>query len=212
MSEDFLSRWSRLKRGAGETPVEAPDQALDLPSEPGSIAPEPEEALTPDEIAALPAPQSLLPGADLAPFLRRGVPAALRNAALRRMWAVDPEIRDFVGEARDYAWDWNVPGGVPVSGPLPEGFDVEGMVRRIFGEGQPPQDTDALDETPPSAVAQEPASVAALPDDPPQFLVTEADGDPEPEAVSDSPSSSFSGPSASPPQPRRRRHGSALPS
>src|SRR3546814_8539167 len=49
---------------------------------------------------------------------------------------LDPAIRDFVGHARDYAYDWNTPGGVPGSGALqPE--DVAAMVRRIFGDFEP---------------------------------------------------------------------------
>lgn len=60
----------------------------------------------------LPSLESLGPGSDLRPFLRPGVAPALRNAALRRMWTVDPAIRDYIGPA-DYAWDWNTPGGVP---------------------------------------------------------------------------------------------------
>ena len=66
-------------------------------------------------------------------FLRKGVPASLRNRAMRRLWSLDPAIRDYVGDARDYAWDWNVPGGVPVSGPLSATTDVKQMVKDIFG-------------------------------------------------------------------------------
>jgi hypothetical protein len=50
------------------------------------------------------------------------------------MWTLDPAIRDFVGHARDYAFDWNAEGGVPGTGPLGPGDDVTGMVRRILGE------------------------------------------------------------------------------
>ena len=46
------------------------------------------------------------------------------------MWALDPKIRDYVGEARDYAYDWNTPGGVPGSGPVPW-QDIEGLRRRV---------------------------------------------------------------------------------
>jgi hypothetical protein len=67
-------------------------------------------------------------------FLREGVPQALRNAALRRMWSLDPAIRDAVGHARDYAYDWNTPGGVPGSGALLPGDDVGALVRQVFGE------------------------------------------------------------------------------
>jgi hypothetical protein len=49
------------------------------------------------------------------------------------MWALDPAIRDFVGEARDYAYDWNAPGGVPGSGPLLASDDVDALLRRAIG-------------------------------------------------------------------------------
>jgi hypothetical protein len=66
-------------------------------------------------------------------FLRKGVPEPLRNAALRRMWSLDPNIRDFVSEAREYAYDWNTPGGVPGSGALPASEEVARMAARIVG-------------------------------------------------------------------------------
>ena len=50
------------------------------------------------------------------------------------MWSLDPAIRDYVGEAREYAYDWNVPGGVPGNGPLLPTDDVGAMLGRIFGE------------------------------------------------------------------------------
>lgn len=133
MSEDFLSRWSRRKRRLEEPP------AADEPKPPVPVAEEDadEDVITPEELAALPAVEEITASTDLVAFLRKGVPAALRNAALRRAWVLDPAIRDFVGDARDYAWDWNTPGGVPCSGPLDEGTDIAGMVRRILGEGEP---------------------------------------------------------------------------
>ena len=80
MSDDFLSRWSRRKRGLA-------------PSKQPILAPEAvEESLSPEEIAALPSLDSLGPDSDLLAFLKKGVPAALRNAALRKAWAIDPEI------------------------------------------------------------------------------------------------------------------------
>ena len=132
MSQDFLSRWSRRKLEAEHAePVPAPETAAP-PPDPEAIAAEAGE-ITPEEIAALPPVEELTATSDLVAFLRKGVPVALRNAALRRMWTVDPAIRDFIGEARDYSWDWNTPGGVPVSGPMEPGTDVPAMVRRIFG-------------------------------------------------------------------------------
>lgn len=148
MSEGFLSRWSRRKDearraegGSGpppdETagpPPEAPQQEAEAP-EAGSGG---EAALAPDEIAALPSIDELTADSDITGFLRPGVPESLRNAALRRMWMLDPAIRDFAGHARDYDYDWNRPGGAPGSGALRPEDDVAAMVRRIFGERDAP--------------------------------------------------------------------------
>jgi Protein of unknown function (DUF3306) len=126
MSGDFLSRWSRRKLDTRAPPESTPEPQPDpAPAEPD---------LTPEEIAALPKPDELTPETDLTVFFRKGVPELLRNAALRRMWSLDPAIRDHVGDARDYAYDWNVPGGVPGNGPLLPTDDVDAMVRQVFGE------------------------------------------------------------------------------
>ncbi|ACA17494.1 conserved hypothetical protein [Methylobacterium sp. 4-46] len=134
MSGDFLSRWSRLKRDGARPVRETPDRAGETAPPPGPDAAEPE--LPPEELARLPSLDALTPQTDLAQFLRAGVPRALRNAALRRMWSLDPAIRDFVSEAREYAWDWNVPGDVPGAGPLLPTDDVAAMVERVIA-GEP---------------------------------------------------------------------------
>ncbi|HVL71496.1 MAG TPA: DUF3306 domain-containing protein, partial [Beijerinckiaceae bacterium] len=110
MSEDFLSRWSRRKRAATETPAEAP--AADAPAsvpideaEAGEPAPAAEAEITAEELERLPKPEEITLETDLTAFFRKGVPQALRNAVLRRAWALDPAIRDFVSEAREYAYD-----------------------------------------------------------------------------------------------------------
>ncbi|MFJ5488032.1 DUF3306 domain-containing protein [Hansschlegelia beijingensis] len=143
MSGDFLSRWSRRKAEAaapspqsdaspGPRSIEALAEEASPPPE--ALAVEEAEApveLSAEEIAALPPVEELTPGSDLGPFLRAGVPTLLRNAALRRMWAVDPAIRDFLNDAREYAYDWNTPGGVPGLGPLLPTDDVREMVRSV---------------------------------------------------------------------------------
>ncbi|MBN8943882.1 MAG: DUF3306 domain-containing protein [Rhizobiales bacterium] len=108
--EGFLIRWSRLKR----EPAPAADPATPDVSAAtaGTAADVPANALD-DLIAALPDIEKLVPGQDISAFMRTGVPLALRNQALRRMWTIDPAIRDFVSEALDYAYDYNVPGGAP---------------------------------------------------------------------------------------------------
>jgi hypothetical protein len=138
MSENFLARWSRRKneaRRAERSSTAEPDGAArlkpDVPPETRAAQP----AITPEEFAALPKLDELTADSDIAGFLRRGVPEALRNAALRKMWMLDPAIRDFVGHARDYAYDWNTPGAVPGNGALqPE--DAAVMLRRVFGEAK----------------------------------------------------------------------------
>lgn len=163
MSDGFLSRWTRRKQAvrAAEqaervAPAEATantgaDASADTRANPGANpgAGEPEASEDARAAAAAPAPSdppesdaplpelpdpgTLTRDSDLAPFLRAGVPTVLRNAALRRMWSIDPAIRDFVSEAREYAYDWNSPGGVPGLGPLLPSDDVEAMLRRIVG-------------------------------------------------------------------------------
>ena len=167
MSGEFLSRWSRRKlevKQAEETaPAEAPEGGPD--AAPGAEELSPEE-LSPEELAALPPVESLTAQSDIAAFLRKGVPQALRNAALRRAWALDPDIRDYVGDARDYAYDWNVPGGVPGTGPLDAGTDLARMVEDVFGRPHEPETKEqaapaVADET----VVDPPAAVTLAPTD-----------------------------------------------
>jgi hypothetical protein len=190
MSQDFLSRWSnrKLKR-AGDPSVAAPET---------TVVPAPDEnEITPEELAALPAVEDITATTDLAAFLKKGVPLVLRNAVFRRMWALDPEIRDFVGDARDYAWDWNTPGGVPVSGPLEPGTDIQGMLRRIIGGDETPPDAreNVIGEAAPVAPREQPPrQPASLPE-------TAENSEPEPEDESSETEGS----------PIRGRHGGALP-
>ena len=62
------------------------------------------------------------------------MPEHLRNAALRKSWALDPAIRNYVNPALEYAYDWNTPGGVPGGGELDAGVDVARLVSQIMGE------------------------------------------------------------------------------
>lgn len=138
--EGFLSRWSRRKRAEpreaeGAAPIEpeaaaAPTQALEAPSEAPSALP----PLTEEELAALPPVESIDEATDISGYLRTGVPAALKNAALRRFWSATPAVRDYLDPARDYAWDWNVPGGVPGDGPLGPGFDAKALAEKLFAK------------------------------------------------------------------------------
>jgi Protein of unknown function (DUF3306) len=157
---NFLSRWARLKHQSEVRRARQSEPAAQGTAEPAKTAEQAQPETTaipelpPEELADLPRLEDLTPETDLAPFLRAGVPAGLRNAALRRMWALDPAIRDRVGDALDYAYDWNVPGSVPGSGPLLASDDVQAMLRTIVG---PPQSEGG---GPPSANAEAVANAA----------------------------------------------------
>ena len=81
----------------------------------------------------MPPIKSITAATDITAFLRKGIPLELRRAALRRAWASDPAIRDFVGLAEN-AWDFNDPNAMPGFGPLDCSDEQLGaLVDRIVG-------------------------------------------------------------------------------
>jgi len=109
--EPFLTRWSRQKRDAAAPAVDTgtADVAADAPEV---------------DLSKLPNIDDLTANSDITGFLRKGVPEALQRLALRRMWSLDPAIRDFV-EIAENQWDFNAPGGIPgLYQDLLEGTDV----------------------------------------------------------------------------------------
>lgn len=114
--EPFLARWSRRKQDARNDPVQArPEDAQPEPApagdgaaaQPGGAGDEPEL-----DLSKLPKVDELTVESDITVFLDKRVPQMLRNAALGRMWALDPTIRDFI-EVAENQWNWNVPGATP---------------------------------------------------------------------------------------------------
>jgi len=81
----------------------------------------------------LPSLESITSVTDVRAFLAPGVPQELTRAALRRAWATDPAIRDFVG-IQDNDWDFTKPEGMLGFGPLPPDLDVKKLIAQIFGE------------------------------------------------------------------------------
>jgi hypothetical protein len=130
----FLARWSQRKREAKEPEREAPAADHGVVAEPEAEAKPPEEF----DLSSLPTIEELTSETDITAFLRKGVPEHLRNAALRKSWALDPAIRNYVNPALDYAYDWNTPGGVPGNSELGAGIDIARMVSQIMGTGEPP--------------------------------------------------------------------------
>jgi hypothetical protein len=99
-SENFLSRWLRLKRES-----EAALPSADAPS-PAAFDP-----------ASLPPIESIVADTDIQQFLHEHVPAELTRAALRSAWTADPAIRDFVGIAENQ-WNFNDHACIAGFGPL----------------------------------------------------------------------------------------------
>ncbi len=171
-SEHFLSRWSRRKQevrqteqrpedGPAQTDPAEPEGASETTLEESGRAASSEGELSADEIASLPSLEDLTADSDISVFLRKGVPEPLRNGALRRMWLLDPKIRDFVCEAREYAYDWNTPGGIPGFGLIEETADeVARMAAQIVGgtfdTGLAEIGKDAIEPTAPSKDREQP--------------------------------------------------------
>jgi hypothetical protein len=164
MSQDgFLSRWSRRKLTSGKAEGVEPESAealreAETPPEagPGIESPE-EEMLDEAELARLPPLEEITVKTDLAPFLRKGVPLALKNAAMRKMWMLDPAIRDHKDFAVDYAWDWNTPGGVPGNAGTISGESLKRMLDSL--NPAPKEPATAQSDT---AETEEPEAKAAL--------------------------------------------------
>jgi hypothetical protein len=128
--EDFLKRWSRRKREVAKEEAQQ-TRAPDAPARPSApVSEKPEAAFDP---ASLPSLESITELTDIKAFLREGVPADLTRAALRRVWAADPSIRDFVGLAEN-AWDFTDPNAMPGFGPLEATEEVRRLIARVVGE------------------------------------------------------------------------------
>jgi hypothetical protein len=130
--KSFLSRWSQRKQEAKQPDRDAPAPDVDAPSAPVAES----EAEPGFDLSSLPKLEDLTATTDITAFLRKGVPESLRNAALRKAWALDPAIRNYVNPALDYAYDWNTPGGVPGSSEIGAGMDVARLVSQIMGGGE----------------------------------------------------------------------------
>jgi hypothetical protein len=132
--EGFLARWSQRKQDAKRPD---PQQDSAVRDDPVSAKPPPAETERSGEpefdLSTLPKLEELTESTDITAFLRKGVPEHLRNAALRKSWALDPAIRNYVSPALEYAYDWNTPGGVPGNGELEAGIDIARMVAQIMG-------------------------------------------------------------------------------
>src|ERR1700692_1713921 len=162
----FLARWSQRKREAKQQEPEAPVAHADVPPKPVAES----DAAQQFDLSSLPKLEDVTEATDITGFLRKGVPEHLRNAALRKSWALDSAIRNYVNPALEYAYDWNTPGGVPGSSEIGAGMDVARLVSQIMGPGESPTEV--------SAPARDPAAERG---DPAQSSEPEAAQAPVPE-------------------------------
>jgi hypothetical protein len=221
-SENFVLRWARLKNESDTGlkteavgPEPQPQQVASVDTKMPSLRQQNEAVEEPFDPASLPSIETITVDTDIRGFLQSRVPAALTRAALRRAWASDPAIRDFIGIAENQ-WDFNDPTAMPGFGPMLEMDKLPALLARALGghdkladiipeiptvenalqvgTGSAPPDPDRslqqMPERSPSSVG-----ICDLPDDSQESAATGTDwiGDEDGSAA------------------RRRSHGSALP-
>ena len=129
--DTFLSRWSKRKREALTQPADEAARTV-VESEKEAQASTDEGEDQPFDLSLLPDLESVTGETDIQSFLHKAVPDALRNAALRKVWALDPSVRNYVGEALDYAYDWNTPGAIPGFGEILSDEQSVAFVRNLL--------------------------------------------------------------------------------
>lgn len=142
--DTLFARWSRRKQAMRKSAAARPDEVAHAAdssvdkaesADAGRQIPATDPAtIEPPE--PLPSLEDLTAESDLTAFLREGVPESLRKAALRKMWSLDPAIRDHVGLA-ECTWDFNRPGSIPGFGPIGAAPVVQVLLSR-----RPPEATD----------------------------------------------------------------------
>lgn len=192
-SEGFLSRWSKRK---AEVRQQEQQPAADVAAPPA--AEQQEEEI---DLATLPSIESLTAESDFSVFLKKGVPLALRNAALRKLWLTEHSVVNYKALV-EYNWDFTAPG----YGELLPTDNIAKMAQQVFsGFSQTP----ATENAPPAEPADAPASQQQVLPEPEEPVIAAAPitgPASEAEPVMEAPAEAESAPIP------RRRHGGALPS
>jgi Protein of unknown function (DUF3306) len=215
--ETFLERWSRRKRDT------APSSETDASASPPADARQSDSTLAeknatalirptsqvkstgptadiPFDVTKLPPLESITAETDIRAFLAPGVPLELTRAALRRTWAADPKIRDFVGLSEN-AWDFNAPEGAPGFGPLQMTDELRRQITSMVGRALA---SEAAEE-PVSEAPKLEAPALKTPQLPENSAATEA------MACSEDLPPGRAGGQKSDPEVPQKRHGRALP-
>jgi hypothetical protein len=180
--ETFLSRWSRLKQ-AERREAGAPEPAK--AALPPAVASEAK-----DETPKLPSIDSLTKDSDFTVFMKAGVPDALRNLALRKLWESDPTL---------YAHDGLTDYGADYAKIMREG---EGLAetaykvgRGFLEKGDLPWEKDEADAEAKAAVPAAGSEPPALPATPPAApSVAQGAPDPAPVPIENAPTEGRNGP------------------
>ena len=137
MSEHFFSRWSRRKQDAlkgapPDEPALPQGRSIDGPLPPEQDGPgqDQPQACDRESLPTLADAQALTPASDFGAFLQQGVPAEVRNAAVKKLFA-DPHFN--VMDGLDiYIGDYNIPD------PMPSGL-LQKMASAQFMNLGPPE-------------------------------------------------------------------------
>jgi len=134
--EPFLGRWSRRKREESEADRDAVASGGDETAPTDAAEDEAEDAANANQkmLDELPEIDSLEKDSDFTVFMKVGVPEALRNRALRKLWLSDPVLANLDG-LNDYDEDY---GAI-----LREGA---AYMQRLVDAGEPMTRPDALHE------------------------------------------------------------------
>ncbi|RUV72724.1 MAG: DUF3306 domain-containing protein [Mesorhizobium sp.] len=228
-SDNVFARWSRRKRAARYSATAEPEKdqlAADAAAAPAGIGEQLAPAIVEPEAAEpaepLPRVEDLTAQSDLSAFLHKGVPKMLKRAALRKMWSLDPAIRDHIGPS-EYAWDFNRPGSMAGFGPLKASSEAVVDFLSTLSGGNPADPARAAmaseaPEKPPAATAVLADEDASASPDGSQPITPDSSIEP---ALPQSPSADVAetatgrdeaaGAATSPPSNRQRRHGGAVP-
>jgi hypothetical protein len=218
-SENFVLRWARLKRESG---VQHGEQTLPAGEEgcAEATAAQPQGDAAVDEPfdpASLPSIETITVDTDIRAFLQSRVPADLTRAALRRAWASDPAIRDFIGIAENQ-WDFNDPNALHGFGPLRETDNGAALLANAIGTSESPgkilEISSSVKQAPSAVTDHEPAagdrSVQQTVDELPSADTGISSSSKE-ETGADAATERDRAIAGSDPSPNRRCHGGALP-
>jgi hypothetical protein len=148
--ESFLARWSRRKRGDPETraaeerPPASPSSPAETSGTPAGTSSAAETPSHPD----LPPLETLNKDSDYTVFMQAGVPEAMRQQALRKLWTSDPVLANLDG-LLEYGEDFRA------------AFVNPGVVKTLYRVGKGMRDVLENDAPPADEASPVPVEQAA---------------------------------------------------